>query len=73
MPLDRVESFTLAGAEHPTAIPFCFATRNAPSAGNALTSIPDGYFRTLPNLTAIDVSFNDGDSTGIQITTALAY
>ena len=54
---------------------FPFVLRQQPplSAGNSLTSIPDGYFRTLPNLTAIDVSFNDGDSTGIQITTALAY
>jgi hypothetical protein len=46
---------------------------HAPTAGNALTSIPDGYFHALPNLTAIDVSFNDGDSTSVLITTVLAY
>jgi Leucine-rich repeat (LRR) protein len=40
VPLDRVESMTLAN--------------------NDLTSIPDGYFAALPNLTHIDLSFNEG-------------
>ena len=40
VPLDRVDSFTLAG--------------------NSLTVVPDGYFGRLPNLTDIDLSFNDG-------------
>ncbi len=38
------------------------------NAGNSLTSVPDGYFKQLPNLTSIDLSFNEGISSPNIIT-----
>ena len=68
VPLDRVECFTLAGILF-VIIPnkrfffhagLCSAIYHPPRAGNSITAVPDGYFNALPNLTDIDLSFNEG-------------
>jgi hypothetical protein len=69
VPLDSVESFTLAGS-NPCKLPLepntwrqCASRTDKLlqlTAGNSLTSVPDGYFQRLPNLTNIDLSFNEG-------------
>ena len=68
VPLDRVECFTLAGILS-VIIPnkrfffhagLCSAIYHPPRAGNSITAVPDGYFNALPNLTDIDLSFNEG-------------
>ena len=46
------------------AVKYC----NDLNAGNSLTSVPDGYFKQLPNLTSIDLSFNEGISSPNIIT-----
>jgi hypothetical protein len=64
VPLDRVESFTLAGnisvIIHNKRLFFRAAIRHPPRSGNSITAVPDGYFNALPNLTDIDLSFNEG-------------
>ena len=74
VPLDSVESFTLAGSNpykrtHEPNTWRQFASRSKKllqlTAGNSLTSVPDGYFNRLPNLTNIDLSFNEGIPTKI--------
>jgi hypothetical protein len=37
------------------------------NAGNSLTSVPDGYFKQLPNLTSIDLYGNRLDEDALKV------